>query len=104
MRLGHYILNPDHTLSEVDLLTWGRWMEGADRLLFMTGNKDLFVSTVFMGLDHRFVGKGPPLLFETMVFRNHDGEECERYSSYDDAETGHKAMCRKVFRKVGSKA
>jgi hypothetical protein len=26
------------------------------------------ISTVFLGLDHRHFGDGPPLLFETMVF------------------------------------
>ncbi len=26
------------------------------------------VSTVFIGLDHRFSGEGPPVLFETMIF------------------------------------
>jgi hypothetical protein len=45
-------------------------------------------------------GEGPPILFETMVFRNGSGDEQERYSSWDDAEAGHKAMCRKVFGKL----
>lgn len=54
------------------------------------------VSTVFLRLDHRF-GDGPPLLWETMVFpAGDDGEPssfgelyCDRYSTRDDAETGH---------------
>jgi hypothetical protein len=104
MKHCHYILNPDHTVREADLMEWARWSDDvANRSLFLTGNKDLRVSTVFIGIDHRFFGGGPPLLFETMVFRNGSGEEMERYSSYDDAEIGHKAMCRKVFRKVGAK-
>lgn len=28
------------------------------------------VSTVFLGLNHRYFGKGPPLVYETMVFAN----------------------------------
>jgi len=35
---------------------------------------NVFVSTVFLGLDHRY-GSGPPLLFETMIHA--DGEFIE---------------------------
>jgi hypothetical protein len=53
----------------------------------------LFVSTVWIGLDHRF-GDGPPLIFETMVFdrigdRGADGLEMNRYSTLAEAECGH---------------
>lgn len=37
------------------------------------------VSTVFLALDHGWTGKGPPVLFETMIFGGeHDGyqERC----------------------------
>lgn len=27
-----------------------------------------YISTVFLGIDHNFLGKGGPILFETMVF------------------------------------
>lgn len=45
------------------------------------------ISTVFLGLDHRFFGDGPPLLFETMMFPG-----CEmigRCSTWDEAEEMH---------------
>lgn len=29
---------------------------------------DSKVSTIFLGLDHNYSGKGPPILWETMVF------------------------------------
>jgi len=35
----------------------------------------LWVSTVFLGLDHNFSSKGPPVVFETMVF----GGSCLNY-------------------------
>ena len=49
------------------------------------------VSTVFLGLDHQW-GEGPPLLFETLVFHDGDGQECTRYATWHAAEQGHAAM------------
>ena len=53
------------------------------------------ISTVFLGINHQY-GNGAPLLFETIVFDNRGGENensgdeyCERYSTYDEAESGH---------------
>lgn len=47
---------------------------------------------MFLGLDHQF-GDGPPLLFETMVFKGESafaGEEfCERCSTWTEAEAMH---------------
>jgi hypothetical protein len=51
---------------------------------------------VFLGLDHRFGGSGPPLLFETMIFGGPLDEEMWRYSSWDAAEAGHAAAVRKA--------
>jgi len=50
-----------------------------------------WVSTVFLGLDHQY-GDGPPLVFETMVFHDGDGREEWRYSTWDEAVTGHQAI------------
>jgi len=50
------------------------------------------VSTVFIGLDHRFTGDGPPLVFETMVFGGPFDQEQERYSTWDEAVAGHARM------------
>jgi hypothetical protein len=46
------------------------------------------VSTVFLGLDHRF-GDGPPIVFETMVFGGPFDQDCDRYESWDEAVAGH---------------
>jgi hypothetical protein len=49
------------------------------------------VSTVFLGVNHQF-GDGPPLLYETMIFRGGDpGQEvfCDRYSTRAQAAEGH---------------
>jgi hypothetical protein len=115
---GQYTLGGEEGHTPIpcySLTEWGQFMEGDKRLVARTGNDVKWVSTVFIGIDHRFWGGGPPLLFETMAFV-HEGRTIddlrggrkrvpetigeERYSSWDDAETGHKAMVRKVFGKL----
>lgn len=51
----------------------------------------LWVSTVFLTINHQFDPNGPPVLFETMVFpmENMTDLYCARYSTYDEAEAGH---------------
>jgi hypothetical protein len=56
-----------------------------------------WISTVWLGLNHRF-GEGPPLIFETMVFDSQDNLESieqERYSTEEDAIIGHQQMIAK---------
>lgn len=92
----YYILNaqkqPLKTIADI-----------AHKWLSIDGNKitakeqigGIEVSTVFLGLDHNFSGKGPPVLWETMIFGilNEEGEDennyCERYTSHADALDGH---------------
>lgn len=57
---------------------------------------DADVSTVWLGLDHRFSGKGPPLIFETMVFGGPLDSEMERYSTKEQATEGHARWVAKV--------
>lgn len=68
-----YILNDQgEPILEPNLLKWGKMFEDTKgRVVAREVVGNLTVSTVFLGLDHRF-GKGPPLLWETMVFLNKD--------------------------------
>jgi hypothetical protein len=42
-------------------------MGTADRRVKLTEHELFVLSTVFLGLDHRFYGNGTPLVFETMA-------------------------------------
>lgn len=53
---------------------------------------DATVSTVFDGVDRRYFGPGPPILFETMVLGGPCDGQGERYATWDEAEAGHTAM------------
>jgi hypothetical protein len=110
--LGQYILGGEDGHTPVpcySLTEWGKWLEEPGRRsLWWTGNKTKYVSTVFLGLDYRLFA-GPPLVFESMAFVDegkwhemlgerkyyHTTLDQARYSSWDDAEVGHKAMVRK---------
>jgi hypothetical protein len=50
------------------------------------------VSTVFLGIDHNFLGIGDPILFETMLFPLSENimEYQDRYSTWDEAVVGHR--------------
>lgn len=88
---GKYILDGHTPVEERDLSTWSRWYASADRTVKRTYiTDDMYVSTVFLGLDHQYED-GPPLLFETMVFGIKD-EICERYSTWDEAVAGHDSI------------
>lgn len=88
---GKYILKGKAPILCEDLIEWGKWLQNADRNVKLTQIGKLKVSTVFLGLDHQF-GDGSPLLFETMVFGGKMDGEMDRYSTWEEAESGHKKM------------
>jgi hypothetical protein len=80
----------------VDLNTWARWYETADRHVAKSGSNEkgkVFISTVFLGLDHSF-GHGKPLLFETMIFGGEHDQYQDRYSTWEEAVVGHGRACK----------
>lgn len=69
---------------------WARRINNERHVAITEVAQGVTVSTVFLGIDHRHFGKGPPILFETMVFNDYgdDGTQ-ERYSTWEEAEAGH---------------
>jgi hypothetical protein len=95
---------------------WARWFEGAlgvstpqergrdKRKVAFTDLGTCTVSTVFLGVDHRFFDDGPPIVFETMVFANptlgetfpEQLEFMRRYETWEAAEAGHAEVVAEV--------
>lgn len=52
-----------------------------------------WVSTVWLGINHRYGDGGPPLIFETMVFIGEGSVDvdCRRYPTLAEAQAGHAA-------------
>lgn len=96
--MTNYILLSDHTVrQEPDFMAFGKWFETADRRVNKTivkrWFKTYYVSTVFLGIDHRFLDKGDPILFETMVFyKDMSGIYEDRYCTWEQAEQGHEQV------------
>lgn len=98
-RLVYYMLNDDHSITETsDMYEWARWIEShpdrhvADQTFGHEGIGTIRVSTVFLGINHRFGGAGPPIVFETMIFGGGgdlDGYQ-DRCCTWDEAVLMHR--------------
>jgi len=96
--MDEYILKDGVPVKEPDIMKWAMWFENSnsDRRVAKTElDNDVTVSTVFLAIDHSFMG-GPPLLYETMVFEGELDGEMERYSTLEEAQCGHDAMVKRV--------
>lgn len=102
-----YILKEDgKPVLETDLVKWGQWHATSikQRRVKQETVCGLMVSTVFLALDHNWSSKGPPILWETMVFdRNSESPsldlDMDRCSgSREQAEAMHEKMVKKVKR------
>jgi hypothetical protein len=94
---SQYVLDGKKPVLCEDLGTWAKWFETVNRQVAQEERDGVRVSTVFLGLDHRFSGDGPPILFETMIFGGRHDQDQDRYSTWEEAEAGHAAMCKRAF-------
>ncbi len=108
-----YILDGHKPTICEDLFKWAKWFEDANKRVNKTNigvymwqywlfklfkikkYEPVRISTVFLGLDHRF-GEGEPQLFETMIFGGEFDQEQWRYSTWEEAEKGHQKAIEKV--------
>lgn len=92
---GYFILGDNNEPIPASALEWGQCIENHRRVgLDCIGKVE--VSTVFLGIDHRMIGTGPPVLWETMIFGDSLSEEQERYTSHKDALAGHARWVKKI--------
>lgn len=100
VRNFYYILDGHQVIEEPDMLKWSKWFDsGSNRRIAETTYPDgVYISTVFLGLDHRFSGSSnaAPIVFETMIFGGeHDGYS-DRCCTWEQAEEMHRIAMRKV--------
>jgi hypothetical protein len=81
---------------------WSKSFSADDRIIKQeTLPNGRYVSTVWLGIDHRFGDDGPPLIFETMLFDAKDSKglgedlDMDRYSTHEEAVAGHQRMVEK---------
>lgn len=82
---------------------WTKRDEQNRRVDYTTMSGDVFVSTVFLGLDHSFSDEGPPVLFETMVLGLDDAKIYQtRCSTWDEAVAMHEAALAWAKERLGA--
>lgn len=96
MRTEWYKLDENYNL--VNLNSLEEWIEQTKKLAekriigrnhVFVNDERIFVSTVFLGIDHSFSNHGEPILFETMVFGGINDQYQNRYCTFREACNGH---------------
>lgn len=103
-RIVGYILNDrNEPVPCYDLIKWAMWFEraGKQRIVAKTELPNgILISTVFLGLDYNFRRKGPPILFESMIFGGKNDQTLYRYATWKEAEDGHENAVQYFLKKV----
>ena len=83
----------DYDGIPIGMVEWARLFEDYEgRRVGLDQCGPYHVSTVWLGLDHSFGGP-VPLIFETMVLDDDSNDvEMARYSTWEQAEEGHRVM------------
>lgn len=93
----YFVLDGHKAVAIDDPIKWAQEFSKVDMRRVAETEKDgVRVSTVFLGLNHSF-GDGPLLLFETMIFGGKHDEDMDRYTTWEQAEEGHRRMCEVAF-------
>lgn len=90
--MAWYILDNNNKPVPSTALESSEWMDKHPKRKALKQEdvgEDVHVSTVFLGMDHAWLGYGKPVLWETMIFGGDHDQYQERYTSYEDALEGH---------------
>ena len=95
----YYRLNNNLEPESISIMQYiqGKYKVSKQVALTTIAGRKIMVSTVFLSLNLNLLGKHPPIVFETMVFGGSMNREQRRYSTYEDALIGHKAMVRRII-------
>ena len=89
--MGNYIEIDGEVLLVDDLKEWMDIFYTSDRNVAKTDLPGVNISTIFLGINRQW-GRGPPILYETMVFGGQHDEYTERYHTREDALEGHERV------------
>jgi hypothetical protein len=87
-----YILdNNNKPIAATSIMEAAEWLDNNPnrKVVKQEHIGDIFVSTVFLGLDHAW-NSDIPVLWETMIFGGEHDQYQDRYTSHKDALEGHK--------------
>ena len=95
----YFILNDGNIIEEPDYETWAQWYESTyDKIssIAVTETEQGTVETRFIAMSMSLNRQAPPLLFETKVTGGWLDGRVDRYSTLDEARSGHEAWVQKV--------
>jgi hypothetical protein len=101
-----YTLDKDNNPIKASTNEYLEWIEKnpLKKVVAQDTIKEIFISTVFLGLDHAFpMNSNKPVLWETMIFRGEHDQYQERYVSHEDAVAGHEFALIMVKRSLNKK-
>ena len=89
--MAWYILDENNKPIRSTSIDYSKWLEDNPKRKAVKQEHigDIFISTVFLGLDHAW-NSDVPVLWETMIFGGEHDQYQDRYTSYEDALEGHK--------------
>jgi hypothetical protein len=102
------ILDNGLVIACPDQAEWVKWvrksLSNGEHWIVEDNIEGFYISTEFLGINHNVTGTGPPLWFETMVFRESAKGNLGvkitygtvQYSTMTEALTGHVLICEKV--------
>lgn len=91
MKEHAYILDENENVTAVSMEEWAEWLQEnrEERIIKHTRLFGIWVSTVFLGLNHNLFGD-EPLIFETVIFGGASDMYQDRYSTREQALKGHR--------------
>ena len=105
-QLGHHTLAGRTPVKVETLKAWVEEVARRDRIAAETGVDPwrvdeteigaVRISTVFLGLDHNYLGRGPPILFETTIFGGRLDHSRNRCATWGEAQAMHAEAVRLV--------
>ena len=95
----YYVLCADGVVEQPDFGQWVAWHASCYeklRCVARTSVKFGTVVTVFLGVNMALAESAPPLLFETRVMGGWLDDQSQRYSTLEEARTGHEAWVARI--------
>lgn len=91
MSMWYILDNNNKPIRSTSITEAADWMENNPQRKVVKQEHigDVYISTVFLGLDHSW-NSDIPVLWETMIFGGEYDQYQDRYTSYKDALEGHK--------------
>ena len=90
----YYKLDGHEVVKCEDVMEWAKFFEIPEHhIVAQRARSGIKVSTIFIGLDHSYGYETKPIVFKTMIFGGREDGYQDRYSTWEEAEGGHKKAC-----------